>query len=111
MPDGHKAGDEFVFTWSMNTGEVPEPKAGNRLWGIYHTDREYAHAQGNPLRTVVEAPTKIIAEEMAARLGFGNPWAHPVSQEEAKQAQWLPKRRIGQRRRLTHLPSSRGIRI
>ena len=32
-------------------------KPGNQLWGIYHTDREYARVMGDPLRTVVEAPT------------------------------------------------------
>ena len=38
-------------------------KPGNQLWGIYHTDREYARVMGDPLRTVVEAPTKLAAEE------------------------------------------------
>ena len=33
-------------------------KSGKQLWGIYHTDREYARELGDPLRTVVEAPTK-----------------------------------------------------
>ncbi|HXR48314.1 MAG TPA: hypothetical protein VN784_12830 [Candidatus Limnocylindrales bacterium] len=51
-------------------------KSGKRLWGIYHTDREFARELGDPLRTVVEAPNKLIAEETAARLGFGEPWAH-----------------------------------
>ena len=60
------------------------PKPGNQLWGIYYTDREYARELGDPLRTVVEAPTKIAAEETAARLGFGDPWAHPVTSEQAK---------------------------
>lgn len=94
----------------MKTDEVPAPKAGNQLWGIYHTDREYAHVQGDALRTVVEAPTKIAAEELASRLGFGDPWAHPVTQEQVKQAQWLPMRRHSQRHRLTHKPSH-GVRI
>jgi hypothetical protein len=61
-----------------------------RLWGIYHLDREYAHELGDPLRTVVEARTKTAAEELAARLGFGDPWAHPVTPDEAKQAEWVP---------------------
>ena len=56
-------------------------KPGNQLWGIYHTDREYARVIGDPLRTVVEAPTKLAAEETAARLGFSEPWAHPVTSE------------------------------
>jgi len=34
---------------------------GNQLWGIYHTDREYAREHGDPLRTVIEAPTKLAA--------------------------------------------------
>ena len=67
-------------------------KPGNQLWGIYHTDREYARQVGDPIRTVIEAPTKVAAEEAAIRLGFGNPWAHSVTSEQAEQAQWLPKR-------------------
>lgn len=94
----------------MKTTELLATKAGSQLWGIYHTDREYARVQGDPLRTVVEAPTKIAAEELAARLGFGEPWAHPVTQEQVKQAQWLPMRRHGQRQRSTNTPS-RGIHI
>ena len=63
------------------------------LWGIYHTDREYAREIGDPLRAVVEAPTKIAAEAQAVRLGFDDPWAHPVTQEQVRQAQWKPIRR------------------
>jgi hypothetical protein len=62
------------------------------LWGIYHIDREYAHSLGDPLLTVVEASSKLAAEEEAARLGFGDAWAHPVTLEEALKARWLPKR-------------------
>lgn len=76
------------------------PKAGNQLWGIYHTDREFARQLGDPLRTVVEAPTKTDAEEAAARLGFTEPWAHPVSHEDIKNARWLPLRRGSQRQGL-----------
>jgi hypothetical protein len=64
---------------------------GNQLWGIYFTDREYARLMGDPLRTVVEAPTKHAAEEAAGKLGFESPWAHPVTAEQAKQALWLPQ--------------------
>ena len=85
-------------------------KPGNQLWGIYHTDREYARVMGNPLRTVVEAPSKLVAEEAAARLGFSEPWAHPVTSEVAQRAQWLPKRRPDHLKRFTH-KASRGIRI
>lgn len=65
--------------------------SGNQLWGIYYTDREYARLMGDPLRTVVEAPSKLAAEEAAARLGFTETWAHPVRPEEVERAEWLPK--------------------
>jgi len=78
------------------------------LWGIYHLDREYAHSLGDPLRTVVEASSKLAAEEEAARLGFGDAWAHPVTLDETMKARWLPKRL--QRQQLT--PShAGGIRV
>ena len=85
-------------------------KSGKRLWGIYHTDRKYARELGDPLRTVVEAPNKLIAEESAAQLGFGDPWAHPVNSVTARQAQWHHKRHPGHRQELAHKPSH-GIRI
>lgn len=85
-------------------------KPDTQLWGIYHTDREYARELGDPLRTVVEAPTKLIAEETAARLGFGNPWAHPVTSQQVRHAQWIHKRRPGHRQELAHKPS-RGIHV
>ena len=85
-------------------------KPGNQLWGIYHTDREYAREMGDPLRTVVEAPTKLAAEEAASRLGYSDPWAHPVTAEEAQRAQWLPGNRPAHRQRFAHRPS-RGIHI
>ena len=83
---------------------------GKQLWGISHTDREHARELGDPLRTVVEAPNKLIAEETAAQLGFGDPWAHPVTSEKVRHSQWLHKRRPGHRQELAHKPS-RGIRI
>lgn len=92
----------------MSTTETPKP--GNRLWGIYHTDREHARVMGDPLRTVVEAPTKLAAEEAAARLGFSEPWAHPVRPEEVKRAEWLPEHRPGHRQELAR-KASRIIRI
>ena len=85
-------------------------KPDSQLWGIYHADREGARVMGDPLRTVVEASNKIIAEETAAQLGFGDPWAHPVSSQEIRHAQWLAKRRPKHRQELAHKPS-RGIRI
>jgi hypothetical protein len=38
-------------------------KPGNQLWGIDHTDREYARLMGDHLRSVVEAPNKLAAEK------------------------------------------------
>ena len=87
----------------MSTTKTLKP--GNQLWGIYHTDREYTRVMGDPLRTIVEATSKLAAEKAAARLGFSEPWAHPVTSEEAQRAQWLPKRRPNQRQRLAHKPS------
>lgn len=92
----------------MSTKTTVAP--GNQLWGIYYTDREFARLMGDSLRTVVEAPTKLAAEEAAARLGFSEPWAHPVRSEEVQRAEWLPKRRHSQRPELTSKPS-RGIHI
>ena len=85
-------------------------KPGNQLWGIYYTDREYAREMGDPLRTVVEAPTKLAAEETATRLGFNDPWAHPVTAEEAKRAGMLPKRHKNHGQ-LTCRSRSQGIHI
>jgi len=84
----------------MSTNVTPKP--GSRLWGIYHADRECARVMGDPLRTVVEASNKIIAEETAAQLGFGDPWARPVTSEEIRHARWLHKRPAGHRRELAH---------
>lgn len=92
----------------MNT--ITIPKSDNQLWGIYHTDREYARTLGDPLRTTVEAPTKIAAEEAAAKLGFSNPWAHPVAPEVAGLTERILKRQPGYRQEGGH-KSSRGIRI
>ena len=93
----------------MSTNAAPTPKPGHQLWGIYHTDREYTRVVGNPLRTVVEASTKLAAEEAAASLGFGDAWANPVTAEQARQAQWPLKHR-----KHRHQPAhklSRGIHI
>src|SRR5437762_14366691 len=61
----------------MSTTATLTPKPDNQLWGIDYTYREYAHLLGDPLRTVIEAPTKRAAEEAAGKLGFESPWAHP----------------------------------
>jgi len=92
----------------MSTTATLNP--GNELWGIYHTDREYAREMGDPLRTVIEAPTKQAAEETAARLGFNDHWAHPVTTEQAQRAEWLPRIRPAHRQRFAH-KSSRGIHV
>lgn len=94
----------------MRLKAILTPKPGHQLWGIYHTDREYARVHGDPLRTVIEARTKLAAEEAAARLGFGDPWAHPVTPEQVSQAQWLPTQRPGHRQELVR-KSSRSIRV
>jgi len=94
----------------MSTTATLTAKPGNQLWGIYYTDREYAREVGNPLRTVIEAPTKLAAEEAAMRLGFGDPSAHPVTSEQATQAQWLHKRRQRHRQEIAH-KHSHGIHI
>jgi hypothetical protein len=85
-------------------------KSGSQLWGIYHTDREYARTMGDPLRTTVEAPTKIAAEAAAAKLGFSNPWAHPVEPTVARLTERILKRQPRYRQQCGHKPS-RGIRI
>lgn len=92
----------------MSTNMTPRP--GNQLWGIYHADLDYARVAGDPLRTVIEAPTQLAAEETAARLGFGEPRAQPINSEQVEQAQWLPQRRLGHRQDPVGKPT-RGVRI
>ena len=92
----------------MSTTVTPKP--GNQLWGIYHTDREYARELSDPLRTTIEAPTKIAAEEAAAQLGFSDPWAHPIAPEVVKLTQIVLKKYPSHRQQLASKPS-RGISI
>ncbi len=92
----------------MSTTATAMP--GNQLWGIYHIDREYARELGDPLRTTIEAPTKLAAEEAAAKLGFSDPWAHPIAPEVVTLAQSVLKKYPRHRQELAH-KSSRGIRI
>jgi len=94
----------------MRLNAIANPRPGNQLWGIYYTDREFAREHGGPLRTVIEAPTKLAAEEEADRLGFGDPCAHSVTPDQVMQAQWLPMRRTGHRQELVR-KSSRGISV
>jgi hypothetical protein len=61
---------------------------GNQLWGIYHTDREYARELEDPLRTVNEAPTKPAAEEAPHDLASVIRGRIPITSEQATQAQW-----------------------
>ena len=68
----------------MSTAALSDTES-TQLWGIYYTDREYAREIGDPLRTVVEATSKDAAEETARRYGFTEAWAHPVTEEEARQ--------------------------
>ena len=79
-----------------------------QLWGIYYTDSEFARELGDPLRTVVEAHSKLAAEEEAARLGFDDAWACPVTVERAIKDTWLPHRL---HRQYIHQHSSAGIRV
>ena len=81
----------------MSTNLISPSKSVNRLWGIYHTDREYAREIGDPLRTTIEAPTKIAAEEAAAHLGFSDPWAHPVDSENENQVRRIDQGKAKQR--------------
>jgi hypothetical protein len=92
----------------MSTTVTPKP--GNQLWGIYHTDREHARELGDPLRTTIEAPTKIAAEEAAAKLGFSDPWAHPIAPEVVRLTRFVLKKHPSHRRELAHKPS-RGIHV
>jgi hypothetical protein len=85
-------------------------KSGSQLWGIYHTDREYARLMGDPLRTVVEAPSKLAAAQAAARLGFSEPWAHPMTPKKAQRAGMLPEG-YQNRRQQTSRARSHGIHI
>ena len=99
---------QICFTADMKTNE--SASSGNQLWGIYFTDREYAREMGDPLRTVIEAPTKLATEEEAARFGFSDPWAHPVAPEQARNAIWIPVRhtRTGQ---VITKPANRSIHV
>jgi hypothetical protein len=81
-------------------------KSGHQLWGIYHTDHEHVRALSDPLRTTIEAPTKIAAEEAAAKLGFSDPRAHLIAPEVVKSTERILKRRPGHQQALTKTSSS-----
>lgn len=82
----------------------------NKLWGIYHTDREYARLLGDPLRSTVEARTKEATEDAAAQLGFSAPWAHPIEPEMVKLMDTVLKKPANHFLECSHKPS-RGFRI
>ena len=86
------------------------PKPANQLWGIYHTDREFARTLGDPLRTTVEAPPKVAAEEAAAKLGFSDPWAHPIASEVVTLTRSVLKWHPSHRREFARKPS-RGVHV
>jgi hypothetical protein len=81
-------------------------KSGHQLWGIFHTDQECARALNDPLRTTIEAPTKIAAEEAAAKLGFSDPRAHLIAPEVVKLTERILKRQPGHQQALTKTSSS-----
>lgn len=85
-------------------------KSGQQLWGIYHADREETRSHDDPPRTTVEASSKIAAEEAAAKLGFDNPWAHPITSEVVTLAQSVLRRFPNHRREFVHKPSN-GIHV
>ena len=86
--------------------ETTVQKSGHQLWGIFHTDQECAHALNDPLRTTIEAPTKIAAEEAAAKLGFSDPRAHLIAPEVVKLTERILKRQPGHRQALTKTSTS-----
>lgn len=92
----------------MSTNVTPKP--GSQLWGIYHTDREHARELGDPLRTTIEAPTKIAAEEAATKLGFSDAWAHPIAPEVVTLAQAVLKKYPRHRQELAR-KQSHGIHV
>jgi hypothetical protein len=72
----------------MKMFDMPTPKQGEQLWGIYFANREYALDNFDPLRAVVAAPTKNAAEEAAFQLGLddsGGAYARPLPPEQAKE--------------------------
>jgi hypothetical protein len=82
----NKVMEKIWFTGGMKTNQFmcPTMKPGDQLWGIYYTDREYAHVTGDPLLGIVAAPTKAAAEEAAVRQGLSDAWASPLTPEQIK---------------------------
>ena len=81
-------------------------KSGHQFWGIYHTDHEHVRALNDPLRTTIEDPTQIAAEEAAAKLGFSDPRAHLIAPEVVKLTERILKRQPGHQQALTKTSSS-----
>jgi len=81
--------------------DLPKHSRGRKiLWGIYHPSHMSGSGDEVPPRTVIEATSQLAAEETAARLGFGDPRAIPVTPAIAASAEWLPNRRTGHRQDL-----------
>lgn len=93
----------------MNQFTLPTPKPGERLWGIYYTDREYARELGDPLLGVVAALTKTAAEETAVRQGLPDAWAHPLTAEQIKSIRG-PETRASEQPRITMQPTTAELR-
>ena len=87
----------------MSTTVTPKP--GKQLWGIYRADREEARTHDDPPRTTVEASSKSAAEEVAAKLGFSDPMAHPIASEAVTLARSVLKKFPHHRREFSHKPS------
>ncbi len=96
--------------WCLLVGMNLTATAETKLWGIYHTDREYARIIGDPLRTTVEAPTKAAAEKIAAGLGFSAAWAHHIEPEMVKLTEMVLNRQPRCRPQRDRKPA-RGLRI
>jgi len=95
----------------VNKDATGTERQKKQFWGIYYTDREYAREMGDPLRTVVEAPTKAAAENAALKLGLNNPWAHPVKAEDIEHARWLPLKSRVRETCVVNRKRSRGIQV
>lgn len=99
----------FAVWWTVDVSTIKTQPANGPLRGIYYTDREYARLLGDPLRTVIEAPTKSAAMEAAGKLGVESPWAHPVTPEQVPKALRIAPSTPERRQKPARQPS-RGIR-
>ena len=65
----------------MRLNAILTPTPGNQLWGIYYTDREYAREHGDPLRTVIEAPTMEQTSRISAVIAQLESWRDELQQQ------------------------------